>query len=276
MRLYLLPFDHRHSFLELAGSPEKVREYKQIVYSAFKKAVAGGLSKEQAGILVDETYGKEILLDARKKKFITAYALEKSGQKEFMFGRRDYKNRLKLFKPHYAKVLIRYNPDGNTALNKRQTKKLAGLSKYLIQQKIKFLLEVLAPPTEGQKKADYDSALRPKLVVKAIRELQLAGVNPDIWKLEGMDNITDLEKIAQIIKPNSRIIILGRGESRQKAEQWLKIGSKVDKVIGFAIGRTVFQQPLLNYKNKKINKQQAINQIMKNYLHFVNVFERGG
>ena len=156
-RLYILPFDHRGSFKKILGVKDplsskdvkRIKNYKKMIYSAFKKAK---LSKDEAGILVDETYGKEILLDAKKKGIITCYTLEKSGQKEFFFDRKDYRRRLNYFKPNYAKVLLRYNPEGNKAMNKRQAKRLSALSKYLKKEKIGFLLEVLEIPTEKQLK----------------------------------------------------------------------------------------------------------------------------
>ncbi|MBT3813834.1 RpiB/LacA/LacB family sugar-phosphate isomerase [archaeon] len=286
-KLYILPFDHRGSFKRILGVKDplakkdvkKIKDSKKMIYSAFKKAK---LSKEDAGILVDETYGKDILLDAKKKMIITCYTLEKSGQKEFFFDRKDYKKRLDYFQPKYAKVLLRYNPAGNKAMNKRQTKRLFELTKYLKKKKIGFLLEVLEIPTEKQlkkykSKTVFDHKIRAKLMVEAISELQQAGVNPDIWKLEGLYKKELMEKVAEQVisfNPQARIVVLGRGENAKKAEQWIRTAAKVEAVIGFAVGRTVFQQPLVNYQNKKISKSQAINKIKENYLRFVTVFEK--
>ena len=283
MKLYLLPFDHRHSFEELINAKDhpskdevdKIKDYKQMIFLAFKKALQQGVSKRDAGILVDEQYGREILLAARKNQLITCYTLEKSGQQEFHFDKSDWKKKLKFFRPTYAKVLIRYNPV-NKALNKRQAKKLKQLGDYLRKVKIKFLLEVLVPATEKQRISAYETKLRPILTKMSIKELQKAGVKPDIWKLEGVDKLKDLLSISRQVKEDSeaRIVILGRGESRAKAEHWLKIGAKVPVVVGFAVGRTVFQQPLMDYQNKKTTKQQTIKAIMNNYLHFVKLFEK--
>ena len=289
-KLYVLPFDHRSGFKRILGvkdplsrkETQAIKDYKVMIYSGFKKALKKSSIHESAGILVDETYGKEILLDAKKRGIITCYTLEKSGQKEFFFDRKDYKKRLKLFKPKYAKVLLRYNPEANKTLNKRQAEKLVELSKYLKKQKILFLLEVLEIPTKSQlkrykTKTAFDHKKRSKLIVKAISELQKAGVDPDIWKLEGLYKKELMEKVADQVttfNPRSKIVVLGRGENEKKAEQWIKTGAKVDAVIGFAVGRTVFKQPLLDYKNKKISKSIAIKKITKNYLHFVDVFEK--
>ncbi len=285
--LYILPFDHRNTFREIVKAKDHsdwkdvqiIKEYKKMIYFAFKQA---NISRNKAGILVDETYGREILLDAKKQGLIFCYTLEKSGQNEFFFDKKDYKKRLEFFKPTYAKVLVRYNPEGNKSLNHRQAKRLAQLNAYLKKKKIGFLFELLEIPTEIQLKKEgsqnvFDHQLRAGLMVKAIRELQKEGLDPDIWKLEGLQDKKSMEAVAKEVlnfNPKARIIVLGRGENEKKAEFWIRTAAKVKGVIGFAVGRTVFKQPLLDYRNKKINKQEAINKIAKNYLHFVKIFEK--
>ena len=56
-----------------------------MIYDGFKAAVAAGVPKEKAGILVDEQFGAAILRDAAKKGYLTACPAEKSGQDEFDF-----------------------------------------------------------------------------------------------------------------------------------------------------------------------------------------------
>ena len=55
------------------------------------------------------------------------------------------------------------------------------------------MFELLVPPEAaeleelaGDKKA-YDRKMRPRLMVQAIHELQDAGVEADVWKIEGLD-----------------------------------------------------------------------------------------
>ena len=56
-----------------------------MIYDGFQAAVAGGVPKEKAGILVDEQFGAAILRDAAANGFTTACPAEKSGQDEFDF-----------------------------------------------------------------------------------------------------------------------------------------------------------------------------------------------
>jgi myo-inositol catabolism protein IolC len=293
--LYVLPFDHRGSFeTKMFGwhgdlTPEQTAEIaaaKRVIFDGFKAAVAAGVPKEKAGILVDEQFGAAILRDASAEAFHTACPAEKSGQDEFDFEYgEDFAAHIEAFHPTFCKVLVRYNPGGDPALNNEQSARLKRLSDYL-QSKSEsyFMFELLVPAEKaqldqlsGDKKA-YDLELRPKLMVQTIEELQDAGVEPDVWKIEGLDRREDCEKIVAAAHRGGRdqvgCIILGRGENDQKVHYWLTIASGVKGFIGFAVGRTDFWQPLVDYRAKKITREAAVEEIANRYREFVNIFEK--
>lgn len=288
--LYILPFDHRGSFMKIVGASSpptdedvsKAREYKKIIYEAFKKSVSGGVPKENAGILVDEWLGKDILTDSKEQGFINCTPLEKSGQEEFAFDRDDWKQQIEEIDPTYVKVLVRYNPEGDREMNSRQAGRLKELSEYLGGRENQFLFELLVIGTEEQlanagSKDAYEQEIRPDLMVTAIKEIQDAGVNPDVWKLEGLDSTEKMQKVADQVtarNPDARIIILGRGESAEKAEHWLRMGAEVDAAVGFAVGRTIFKEPLQDLSAGKISRDDAINKISENYSFFVDVWKK--
>src|SRR5262249_49860164 len=155
-----------------------------------------GVPKGKAGILVDEQFGAAILRDAAANGFTTACPAEKSGQEEFEFQYgQDFASHIEAFNPTFCKVLVRYNPEGDQALNQRQAARLRDLSDYLKRKgRSRFLFELLVPPEKAQlerlkgDKNAYDIELRPKLMVGAIEQLQSADVEPDIWKIEGLDS----------------------------------------------------------------------------------------
>src|SRR5499427_927922 len=206
--LYVLPFDHRGSFETgmfgwkgalTAEQTAQIAAAKQVIYDGFKTAVAAGVPKGKAGILVDEQFGAAILRDAAANGFTTACPAEKSGQEEFEFQYgQDFASHIEAFNPTFCKVLVRYNPEGDQALNQRQAARLRDLSDYLKSKgRSRMLFEMLVPAEKaqldrlkGDKKA-YDVELRPKLMVQAIEQLQDAGVEPDLWKIEGLDSTED-------------------------------------------------------------------------------------
>ena len=293
--LYVLPFDHRGSFetkmfgwsgdLTEAQTAE-IAAAKQVIYDGFQAAIAGGVPKEKAAILVDEQFGAAILRDATAKGFHTACPAEKSGQDEFDFEYgEEFAQHIEAFHPTFCKVLVRYNPESDPAANKVQAERLKRLSDYLhAKSRSMFMFELLVPAEKQQlerlkgDKQAYDLELRPSLMVGAIEELQDAGVEPDVWKIEGLDRRADCERIVASVQRGDRnsvgCIVLGRGENDAKVHEWLSIAAAVPGFIGFAVGRTDFWEPLVNWRAKKFTREQAVAEIARRYREFVDVFEK--
>ena len=244
------------------------------------------MPKEKAGILVDEQFGAAILRSAIKEGYSTACPAEKSGQDEFdlEYGQ-DFAKHIEALHPTFCKVLVRYNPEGDKALNKRQAARLKRLSDYLHSRRShsRFMFELLVPPEKTQldqlkrDQAAYDLELRPQLMVQSIEELQDAQVEPDVWKIEGLDRRSDCEKIVAAARREGRAtvgcIILGRGENDAKVHEWLTVAAAVPGFIGFAVGRTIFWDPLVDWRGKKITRDAAVAEIARRYREFVDIFE---
>ena len=293
--LYVLPFDHRGSFetgifgWKGALTPEQtaqIAEAKQVIYDGFKAAVAAGVPKQKAAILVDEQFGAAILREAKANGFTIACPVEKSGQDEFDFEYgEDFAGHIEAFQPTFCKVLVRYNPEGNQALNRRQTERLYRLSGYLhTKSRSFFMFELLVPAEKAQldkvkgDKMAYDLEIRPRLMVQTIEELQDAHVEPDVWKVEGLDRREDCERIVAAARYGGRdkvsCIVLGRAENDQKVREWLRTAAAVPGFIGFAVGRTDFWEPLTGWLAKRTTRQAAVDEIARRYREFVDIFER--
>lgn len=292
--LYVLPFDHRATFHQKMfgwkGTPtqeqtDQIGNFKRVIYEGLKAAVAAGVPREKAGVLVDEQFGSAVLRDAAKDGFFTACPAEKSGLNEFDFEYgQDFDKHIEAFHPTFCKVLVRYNPEGNREMNQRQAGRLKLLSDYLHgKSRSLFMFELLVPPEKAQidnvrgDKKKYDLELRPKLMVQAIHELQDAGVEADLWKIEGLDRREDCERVAAAARRGGRdkvgCIVLGRGEDDKKVREWLETAASVPGFIGFAVGRTVFWDPLVAWRDKQISRESAIDQIKRRYQEFVHIFE---
>jgi 5-dehydro-2-deoxygluconokinase len=292
--LYVLPFDHRGTFKKnmfgwsgtlTTEQTNQIVSFKQVIYEALKVAVAAGVPREKAGVLVDEQFGAAILRDAATKGYFTALTTEKSGQAEFDFEYgKDFGKHIEAFDPTFAKVLVRYNPEGDATLNERQAARLKLLSDFLHGKgRSLFMFELLVLPEQAQMdklngdKTAYDVKIRPGLMIRAIRELQDAGVEPDVWKIEGLGQTEDCEKVVAAARRDGRhrvgCIVLGRGEDDKKVAQWLVTAAQVPGFIGFAVGRTVFWDPLEEWRDKKITREEAVNKISRRYQKFVSIFE---
>lgn len=288
--MFILAFDHRASFAKMILSKEElspaeielVRNYKYIIYQGALKAITQGVPKEQAAILVDEYSGDKVLQEAKAKGLTSILTTEKSGKPEFMFEYQDFQAHIEKYKPTFTKALVRYNPEGDLALNERSRWQLKVLSDFSHTHGYKFLIEPLIPATETQltqvsgDKHRYDVELRPDLTVRMIKEMQTAGVDPDIWKIEGMEQAIAYEEVVAQARSGGRAsvscVILGRGESKEGVEKWIKAGKNVPGIVGFAIGRTIFADSLNQLHLQKISEVQAVENIANNYLHFYQLF----
>jgi myo-inositol catabolism protein IolC len=291
--LYVPPFDHRASFerglfgwrgpLD-AAQTARISDAKRVVYDAFVAAVEGGVPGEKSAILVDEQFGAAILRDARAAGYISCVPAERSGQDEFDFEfGEDFQEHITDFSPAFSKVLVRYNAEGEAAMNDRQASRLRRLSDYLRGSTTKFMFELLVPATPDQLQQCggnvhvYDAQLRPALMVRAIRELQDAGVEPDVWKVEGLDARMGYKHIVDVARRGGRhevgYIVLGRAEREEHVRTWLELAAAVPGFIGFAVGRTTFWEPLLALRDDKITRDAAVAEIARGYRAWVDVFE---
>jgi myo-inositol catabolism protein IolC len=293
-KLYILAFDHRGSFQKkffgIDGEPDAeqtaiIADAKHLIYEGLLQAVGAGADAAATGVLVDEQFGSSVPGEARAKGLKLAMPAERSGQSmfDFQYGD-DFPAHIERFNPDFTKVLVRYNPDGDQAANADQVGKLKRLSDWLHANDRRFLFELLVPAEDAQLGSvggdgeRYDAELRPELMRRAIAEIQDAGVEADIWKIEGVEERSDCEMLVAQARSGGRngvtCVVLGRGADDSKVDAWLNAAAPVDGYIGFAIGRSIWWDPLKAYVDGKIERSAGARKIAENYLRFVAVYER--
>jgi myo-inositol catabolism protein IolC len=285
-KLYILAFDHRGSFEKMVGDNALVPGAKTLIWEGFQRAIEEGAPKAYAGILVDDQYGPDVARAAKAGGYKLAMPAEKSGQNEFDFQHGEqFGEKIEEFDPDFVKVLVRYNPEGDREMNERQSVRLRRLSEWLHERHRKFLFELLVPAEAAQLESvggdtdRYDTELRPQLMLTAIRELQDAGVEPDIWKIEGLDDREACNEIAKLARREGRdrvsCVVLGRGASDAKVDEWLRAGAGLDGYVGFAIGRSIFAESVKAYAAdpEGFDREAAVEKISANYRRFIDVYE---
>jgi myo-inositol catabolism protein IolC len=293
--LYILAFDHRGSFrkdlLGITGSPSaedvrRITDTKAVILEGALQAVDAGVPREAAGALVDEEYGADLARRARKEGLLLAMPVEKSGQDEFDFEYgEDFGAHIEEFDPTFAKVLVRYNPEGDPEANAQQLVRLERLSTWLHHRERKFLFELLVPALPEQLKVlggdrdRYDREVRPGLMLQAIRDCHERGVEPDVWKIEGLELKEDCRAVAELARSGGRdgvaCVVLGRGADREAVGRWLRSGAGVPGFVGFAIGRTIWFEPLKAWLQGDASPGDAAARIAGTYRHMVEVFREG-
>jgi myo-inositol catabolism protein IolC len=115
-------------------------------------------------------------------------------------------------------------------------------------------------------------------MLQAIRTLQDAGVEPDIWKIEGLDRREDCTRLVATARRDGRdevgCIVLGHGADELKVMHWLETAASVPGFIGFAVGRTTFWNAVAGYVREQVTHQEGASLIARRYRGWVAVFER--
>ncbi|HEX5619075.1 MAG TPA: DUF2090 domain-containing protein [Solirubrobacteraceae bacterium] len=293
-KLYILAFDHRGSFQKkmfgIEGDPtpeetEKITDAKTLIFEGMEIAVERGLDASSAGVLVDEQFGGDVPQRARQHGLSLTMPVEKSGQDEFDFQYGDdFPAHIEKFDPFASKVLVRYNPEGDAEMNERQLGRLKRLADWLHDNDRLFLFELLVPAEKHQLDAvggdtdRYDAELRPELMRQSIENCQNAGIEVDIWKIEGVDRREDAEMLSEQARKgegreNVKSVLLGRGASDDKVDQWLQQAAGVDGFIGFAIGRSIWWDALKGFLGGDLERRAAAEQIADNYQRFIKVYD---
>ena len=295
-KLFILAFDHRGSFEKMFGVSGRaptadeaamISDAKSLIFEGFQQAVREGAPRDAAGILVDGQYGPQVARTAHDEGYLLAMPVEKSGQNEFDFEYGEqFGEKILEFDPSFSKVLVRYNPEGDQEMNERQAARLKRLSDWLHENSRKFLFELLVPAEPAQLESvggdtdRYDTELRPNLMIAAIEELQTAGIEADIWKIEGIEDREKCREIAQLARRDGRdhvsCVVLGRGASDAKVDEWLRAGSGLSGYVGFAIGRSIFGEAVKALAaGDGFDRSTGTASIASKYRRFIDVYEAG-
>ncbi|GAA4745707.1 hypothetical protein GCM10025783_16970 [Amnibacterium soli] len=290
--LFILAMDQRDSIeqklyeLQSAPTPEQsasIAANKLLVYRGLLDAVPGVPEGARPGFLVDEQYGgSPAVLAAADSRVSVAMPIEASGQEwfDFAYGH-DWRTHAEFFGAEHPKVLIRDNPGLDEQHRAEQAGKIATISAWARKAGLEFIVELLVPAgdddlAEVDGDTDrYDREIRPGLTVRAIEYLQDHGVEPAIWKIEGLAQREDAERVAAAARRDgrdARCIVLGRHAPQEQLDEWLRVAAPVEGFIGFAIGRSVWWDALEGRLAEDLDEAAARKQVADNYTHFVQTY----
>ncbi len=291
--LFILAMDHRESFgrtlFEVKhDDPDQVqveamRSAKLLIFEGLEVAQPS-VRSGRIGVLVDERYGQDVIdaVKASADPMVLAVPLEASGHEWFTLEWGDkWLEHVESVKPDYAKVLIRDNPGFDAAQRDAQLTSLAQVSAGLRTVGVPLLYELLVPATDaqlaqaGHDAGAYDRDIRPGLVVQVIADNQAHGVEPALWKVEGLETVEAAQQVAAQAKAGGRttdLIVLGRDAPAERLDHWLEVASQVDAFVGFAIGRSIWEDVVSRYEAFGATDSAAVNarrEIADRYLGFI-------
>jgi myo-inositol catabolism protein IolC len=291
--LFILAMDHRESFGRTLfavrhddpdqAQAEAMRSAKLLIFQGLQTALPS-VTSGRIGVLVDERYGQEVIdaVKASTDPMVLAVPVEASGHEWFTLEWGDqWLEHVESVKPDYAKVLVRDNPGFDAAQRDAQLTSLAQVSAGLRTVGVPLLYELLVPATDaqlaqaGHDAGAYDRDLRPGLVAQVIADNQAHGVEPALWKVEGLETVGAAQQVAAQAKAGGRtadLIVLGRDAPAERLDHWLEVASQVDAFVGFAIGRSIWEDVLSRYEAFGATGSAAVNarrEIADRYLGFI-------
>jgi myo-inositol catabolism protein IolC len=269
---FILPFDHRNGLARdvmnttypfSEADAKTAHELKKMVFEAILKVKDTYQGSGALGCLFDEETALEVILEAKKVGLPVTVSMEKSGTKtlELIHGDK-FGERLNELRPTFGKILVHYHPD-KAEESAAQLKIIKQASDFCATNGAPLMLEVLL---------DKQGAHSPTDMLRVFADVYSAGIQIGIWKIEGFDKAEDWKAIAPEAK--APMIILGRGQNVRAVETWIEAAAKSGVVDGFAIGRTIFQDPLSAYVQGTLSRADAIEQVANNYQHFIQLWEK--
>jgi myo-inositol catabolism protein IolC len=291
--LFILADDHRNSIERdlygLSGTPTplqaaRISADKLLVFQALLDAAELLPDTAQPGILVDEQYGASVAeLASRSGDAVNlSMPIEASGEEWFHFAYGDeWQRHAGYFNTDHAKVLVRDNPGLDATQRQQQAERLAEVSSWAVTNNRSLILELLVPPTPAEDQVDangrhlYDDKLRPRNTLAVMEYLQDHGVEPAIWKVEGLDAHDDAVAVVNTARRDGRradCIVLGRHAPHDQLDHWLEVAAPIPGFIGFAIGRSIWWDPLHAHFRHHSTASETRRRITGAYLDFTTYY----
>jgi myo-inositol catabolism protein IolC len=267
---FLFAFDHRDSFRRMVGSGhhDDVVAAKRLLFEGFARSQAHS-PMPGAAILIDEEYGSEFVALAQQLGHQVVIPVERSGERQLSFEYGDaYREHIELFNPAAVKVLLRWDPTATDGSNAAQGEQLAKLAQWMNDSLRTLIVEFLIPPSD-------DSSYRADLMSLAVEQIRAAGTEPPLWKVEGLDEVAHAQRVADAITAGgakARAVVLGRGVDMTRAASWLRIAAQVPTFNGFAIGKTLWQEPMQAFLEGSIPRDAAITEIAARYNQLIQTW----
>ncbi|QIQ01242.1 2-deoxy-5-keto-D-gluconate 6-phosphate aldolase domain-containing protein [Streptomyces liangshanensis] len=263
----------------------KIAGDKLLVYEGVVDALPQLPGSTRAGLLIDEHYGATAAeLASLTGRIDLAMPVEESGQEWFHFEYgEDWRRHAEYFPAAFSKILVRDNPRFGDSDRNAQAAKLSQVISWSREVGRPVILELLVPATPADLatvdgSADrYDREVRGAATVRVMEYLQDRGVEPAIWKVEGLESRADAEAVARTARRGGRAgrcVVLGRHAPREKLDRWLAIAAPVEGFVGFAIGRSIWWEALDHYVRGRTGRDEARAAVTEAYVGYARYYVR--
>ncbi|WP_043347685.1 2-deoxy-5-keto-D-gluconate 6-phosphate aldolase domain-containing protein [Beutenbergia cavernae] len=267
----VLAFDHRErafSSVRAAGMTHaEIRRSKELIFDAFVAAIEGGLGGARPGVLIDEEFGASIARRVAALGLPVSMPVERASESVFTFEYgSDYRQHLLEFRPACAKALVHYRTTDAPETKRTQLGRLRELADFLAERSIAFMLELIVGQSDSADgeipSVDVDE------LCGSMAEIQDAGVQVDMWKVEGISSREAAARVAGqavVADPRATCVVLGAGAPNDVVGHWLDVAAATPGFSGFAIGRSIWGAPVAAWLDGRLAREEAVDQIASTY-----------
>lgn len=279
--------DHRGSFkrllLQLGAdvSPQARSRLKLTVWKSIEAVLARVPTAARTAILIDRGHPR-VANEASEAGVGVAVALEASGQPTLRAEAAPdtLKRDLWAMRADMGKALLRWNPDDSVSRKRSQLAVLRELEAVTADAGVELLLELLISRPERAASAGTarlrGQAWLPHRQYRAVEEILDSGVIPAAWKIEGHGDSEAAAALAALVtsaRPDACMLVLGGGAEISGLPKLFACAAKSQCFNGFAVGRSIWQNPLAACCRGEIAAEEARRAIGDNFISVIDAFE---
>lgn len=264
-QLFIFAFDHRWQLLELAQKAgrelDSIGQLKQLFIQAVERVEVDlrrrGIEAD-VGLLADQRFGQDALNSATGRGWWVARPVEVQGSRPLAFehGRSIGSNLLTWPQEQVIKCLVQFHPDDEPLLRLEQEAQIMGLYQAAQVSGHELLLEIIPPK-------DHPSTY-PDVLYRALKRLYNLGIYPAWWKIEAQtaEVWQQLDELIRERDPYCRgVVLLGLNAPAEALAEGFRQASHSSSCRGFAVGRTIFQEPSRAWMAGEIDDATLIGQV---------------
>ncbi|MCO8171642.1 5-dehydro-2-deoxygluconokinase [Pseudomonas sp. 21LCFQ02] len=267
--LFIFAFDHRFQLVESAqqagADPARIPQLKQLFVQAIEqveRSLAAQGVVADVGLLADERFGQDALNAATGRGWWLARPVELQNSRPLAFehGRSIGSNLVKWPGEQIIKCLVQFHPDDEPLLRLEQEAQLKGLYDAAQISGHELLLEVIP--------AKNHASTRPDVLYRAIKRLYNIGIYPDWWKIETQPGSVwrQLDELITARDPYCRgVVLLGLNAPVEALAEGFRQAANSQVCRGFAVGRTIFQQPARAWLAGEIDDAEVVSRVRETF-----------
>jgi 5-dehydro-2-deoxygluconokinase len=266
----VLAFDHRWQLEEIAArsnAVHRLEKLKGLIYEAFLRVASG---RTDAGILVDDVYGKSILEAASGSGIWIGRALDTPRSHPLvLMGGDELWSYLRTWPAdHIAKVLAYAYPTDPETMWRAQISELLSLQAVCEAEGREYLLEL--QPSPGTTFAISD-------VASLMDRFYAEGVRPEWWKLPPARTAETWTRAGDVIRSRDAfcrgMLVLGQTSTPEELKLAFDASAAERLCRGFAVGRSVFLDASKAWLLDQATDARLVDEVAERFQWFITTWE---